>query len=447
MSYTHFHHLSFTLIAVFLWVNPLSSQTITVYNFQDLVDFAKTKSAEKQIWKLQLLQEESSQWESKSELLPKLRAYGNWDNFLELPVQLLPAEAVGGVPGTFAEIQFGTKYQINLGLEATMPLINAELWTRIKTDRLRFELAKEDISSQEQAWIEQLARSYYLFLLHKESLELAQTRFTLSDSIYRLAKLRFEIGELEPLPYHRIEASALSAKNQILTQEKQLKTAQNSIIRMIGGDQQFELEFEDRLAIQKPEAFSSNYDVKQVPDWKMAQNRVFLNQQALRQSRTSHLPTLSATGSFYQQTLGNQFNLQDASSFEVGVWGLRLDWNIFQGGRQRIKNKSASLDYQIAQKQLEVTTQSLLQEKLDLEAEIIQNQALIAGFQPLLSVYESNYRLAGIQWTEGLIPVDELLQVENEWISQQLEYLVALSELSTSKALISIRNHSYSQNP
>lgn len=447
MSYNRLRQVFLTLSLVFLSVIPLMGQKVTVQNFQDLLDFAKTQSAEKEIWELQLLQEKSSLGETKSELLPKLRAYGNWDNYLELPVQLLPSEAVGGEPGTFTEIRFGTQYQINLGLEASIPLVNLELWNQIKTERLRYKLSEEDISSQEQVWIEQLARSYYLFLLHKESLDLAQSRFALSDSIYRLAKLRFDIGEMEPLPYHRIEASAMSAKNQVFTQEKQLKTAYNSLIRLIGADQLTELEFLDRLDTQIGEAISTDYDLEQLPEWKMANNRVILNEQTLRQSRISHLPTLSATGSFYQQTLGNQFNLQDASSFNVGVWGLRLEWNIFQGGRQRIKSKSASLDYQIAQKQLEVTNQSLLQEKLDLEAEIIQNQDLIAGFLPLLSVYEANYRLAGIQWTEGLIPVDELLQVESEWISQQLDYLVALSELGTSKALISIRNYSYSQNP
>jgi outer membrane protein len=447
MSKNRLCQLFFTLIAAFLCITPLRSQTVTIQNFQELLDFAKTQSAEMQIWELQLLQEESAQRQSRSELLPKLRAFGNWDNYLELPVQLLPSEAVGGEPGTFTEIRFGTQYQINLGLEASLPLVNVELWNRIKTERLQFELTKENISGQTQAWIEQLARAYYLVLLHTESLELAQSRFTLSDSIYQVAKLRFEVGELEPLPYRRIEALALSAKNQVFRQEKQLKTSQNSVMRLIGADKPTELEFLDRLSSQKTESLSTDYDLEQLPEWKMAQNTVILNVHALRQSRISHLPTLAATGSFYQQTLGNQFNLQDASSFEVGVWGLRLEWKIFQGGLQRIKTKTASLDYQIAQKQLEVTKQLLAQEKLDLEAEIIQNQALIAGFLPLLSVYESNYRLAGIQWTEGLIPVDELLQVENEWISQQLDYLLALSELGTSKALISIRNHSYYKIP
>ncbi|MBN7800106.1 TolC family protein [Algoriphagus aestuariicola] len=447
MSYNHLRQLSLTLIALFLAVIPLMGQKVSVRNFGDILDFAYTQSDEKQLWELQRLQEESSQRESKSELLPRLRAYGNWDNYLELPVQLLPSESVGGEPGTFTEIRFGTKYQVNLGLEFSIPLVDLELWNRIKTDRLKYEVAKEDISSQEHAWVEQLARSYYLLLLHKESLELAKNRYVLSDSIYRLAKAKFEIGELEPLPFHRIEASARSAKNQVFNQEKQVKTALNSLNRLIGADQTSEFEFLDQLADQQPEILTADYDLEQLPEWKMAQHRVDLNEQALKQSRTSHLPTLMATGSFYQQTLGNQLNLQDASSFEVGVWGLRLEWDIFQGGKQKTKTKTAALDYQIAQKQLEVTRQALVQEKLDLEAEIVHNQALATGFLPLLSVYESNYRLAGIQWAEGFIPVDELLQVENEWIDQQLDYLLALSELATSKALVSIRNHSYSQQP
>jgi outer membrane protein TolC len=427
-------------------VIPVKGQEISVQGFRDLLNFAKSNSAERPIWELELLQAENTQRQSKSELLPSLRAYGTWDNYLELPVQLLPSEAVGGEPGTFTEIRFGTQYQINLGLEATMPLINLELWNRLKMERLQFELTQLDISSQEQAWIEQLARSYYLLLLHQESLDLASARFAISDSIFQIAKLKFEFGELEPLPYHRLEASALSAKNQVQNQEKQVKTTMNSIIRLSGGDQGTTLIFLDRLAIPSQTDQEVDYELEQLPEWKKAQLQINLNEQILRQTRSSYYPTLSASGRFSQQTLANQFNLSDASSFEVGIWGLSLEWNLFQGGRQRLKSKSAALDLQISQKQMEVTAQSMMQEKLDLEANLIQNQALIAGFKPLLSVYEANYRLAGIQWIEGLIPVDELLQVENEWISQQLDYLIALSELSTSLALVAIRNHSISQN-
>lgn len=447
MSSNFLFRLSLTLIAVLYWVIPANGQKITVQSFQNLLDFAKSNSAERQIWELELLQAENSQRQSKSELLPSLRAYGTWDNYLELPVQLLPSEAVGGEPGTFTEIRFGTQYQINLGLEATMPLINPELWNRVKTERLRLELTKEDISGKEQAWMEQLAKSYYLLLLHQESLDLVTDRFILSDSIYRLAKLKFAVGEMEPLPYHRLEASALAAQNQVYLQEKQVKSAMNTLIRLSGWDQSTVLEFQERLNQPLEKNSTASYDFQQLPEWKKAQQQVSLNEQLLRGTRSSYLPTLSASGKFSQQTLANQFNLSDASSFEVGIWGLSLEWNLFQGGRQRLKTKSAALDLQLSQKQLEVTAQSMMQEKLDLEAEISQNQHLIAGFQPLLSVYEANYRLAGIQWIEGLIPVDELLQVENEWISQQLDYLIALSELSTSLTLVTIRNQFISQNP
>src|SRR5688572_25564010 len=45
-----------------------------------------------------------------SSLLPQVRAFGTFDNNINLPVQLVPAQIFGGPEGEFREIKFGTRY-------------------------------------------------------------------------------------------------------------------------------------------------------------------------------------------------------------------------------------------------------------------------------------------------------------------------------------------------
>ena len=42
--------------------------------------------------------------------LPQIDAQGKYSNFLNVPVQLLPAEIVGGPAGTYVPVQFGQKH-------------------------------------------------------------------------------------------------------------------------------------------------------------------------------------------------------------------------------------------------------------------------------------------------------------------------------------------------
>lgn len=435
-----------TLSVLFLSCLSVHGQDLILQSLDQVLLFAKENAPEQQIRNWQKEHEQYVPSISSAELFPSLRAYGTWDNYLQLPVQLLPSEAVGGEPGTFTEIRFGTQFQASLGLEASLPLFDPELWRRVKSDRLRARMNLQELYSQEQAWTEEIARTYFQLLLHEESLKLADTRFHLSDSIYRLSELIYEEGEMEPLPFQRIKSSALAAKQALIRQQKQADLVKSSLLSLIGaGDKQ--IRFSGKIQDLITQAEFSTYELTSLPDWKRSELTVELNKQIWKQNRAGLLPKLNATGRFYQQTLANQFSLRDASSFEVGVVGLSLNWNLFQGNLKRLKTKTAYLDWQIAKERQKLTQQMLTQEQQNLETELGKSQQLVNEFGKLLQLFEENYRLAGIQWAEGQLNADELLQVEREWIEQQQEYLIALADLFTSQALLAIRNQTYSENP
>lgn len=446
MSTQYLHRFLFALLVLYLSGLPVHAQNQVLTSLEEVLRFAQVHSPQPKIRQMQSVQQDHATKISRAELFPSLRAYGTWDNYLQLPVQLLPSEAVGGEPGTFTEIRFGTQYQLSLGLEASLPLFDFELWNKVKADRLRSQATLQDLAAQQQAWSEEIARAYFQLLLHRESLLLAEERFHLSDSIFRLASLTYQAGEMEPLPYQRIKATAQAAQNAHIKQKKQEELAHATLLRLIGSTAG-EVEFTERFKWSPSVNQEVDYVLSALPEWKKADLEVAGNEQAWKQSRASHLPKLTATGRFYQQTLANNFNLSGASSFEVGVVGLSLNWNLFQGNLKRLKTKTAYLDWQIAKEQQRHIQQVLSEEQSRLQSEWINNHRVVQGFDPLLKLYADNFRLAGLQWAAGIIPADELLQVEKEWLEQQQEYLVALADLFTSQALLVIRNQTYSENP
>ncbi|WP_297335046.1 TolC family protein [Algoriphagus sp.] len=440
-----FSRLRFSILVLSVWLLTSSSglgQELQFQSLDELINHALSQSPEEQIRSLKIEQGRLAEKTAQSSLFPKIRAYGTWDDYLQLPVQLIPSEALGGTPGTFTELQFGTQYQLNLGIEATLPLINSELWNQIKAQKLEAELIPLHSASQQLAWREQISRLYYLILLHQESLNLAQLNAEAADSIFSSAKARFELGELEPLPYQRIQANAFSSKNQVALQESQLNKACQNLLRLIGESPNQDLILLEKLQNQKLQAIQIDYELDMLPDWRLAQQQTQLSAQRLKEVRSAYLPTLSGLGRFYQQTLSNDFNLQEKNAFEVGLIGLSLQWNVFSGGKQRLASHQAKIDWEIAQKQEEITQEKLLEEKLGLQTEVVQNQRLLANFEKVIALYEDNFHLAGVQWVEGLITVDELLQVQQELLDQQKHYLGTIAELCTAKALISIRSQS-----
>ncbi|MGI9540867.1 MAG: TolC family protein, partial [Flavobacteriaceae bacterium] len=55
-------------------------------------------------------------WKTIAIGLPQINAEADYQNFIELPTSLIPAQFFGGVEGEFAEVQFGTPQSIMAGV-------------------------------------------------------------------------------------------------------------------------------------------------------------------------------------------------------------------------------------------------------------------------------------------------------------------------------------------
>ena len=58
-------------------------------------------------------------WETTAIGLPQISGSASYQQFLKIPVTLIPAEFFGGQPGTYAEMKFGTEYNISGSLTAS----------------------------------------------------------------------------------------------------------------------------------------------------------------------------------------------------------------------------------------------------------------------------------------------------------------------------------------
>ena len=55
-------------------------------------------------------------WKTIAIGLPQINAEADYQNFIELPTSLIPAQFFGGVEGEFAEVQFGTPQSMMAGV-------------------------------------------------------------------------------------------------------------------------------------------------------------------------------------------------------------------------------------------------------------------------------------------------------------------------------------------
>src|SRR5687768_18478927 len=99
------------LTSLLLVVCCISGFTQTRFDgLQQCLEFSKQNNPQLKIEKLtQELSEEKNR-SARSVLLPQVKAFGNIDDNLSLPVQLVPAQFLGGNEGEYAKVKFGTQF-------------------------------------------------------------------------------------------------------------------------------------------------------------------------------------------------------------------------------------------------------------------------------------------------------------------------------------------------
>ncbi|MDR7131871.1 outer membrane protein TolC [Algoriphagus sp. 4150] len=426
----------FTLSSFF----PVSGQSLSFSSWAEVYEYAKDHQPDFLIWEKTADQQTYGVRNAKGGLMPLIKAYGNYDNFLQLPVQLIPSEVFGGEPGTFTEIQFGTQYQLDVGLEASLPLVDTKAWNRVKSAKLEKQLSNAELQSARQNHKEQLARAYYLAILSQEALELSEANYKAADSIHHVARQQFDQGVMEPLPYRRLKAAAFLAKSNYHRQVSSTSSNYNKLKYLMGLDQEDSIHLTETIVFQARQEDIPGYSLETQPDYQKAASSLELAERDLKASRQRHLPTLNAVGRYSQQAWSDDMRMGNYTWFSTAMIGLRLEWSIFGGNLTRNQINSTKLQREISEAGLRQTQQKLVQERHDLSTDLAQNLEILKNYRETYSVYEDNYRLARIQLREGEISIDELLQVQQELWDNQRQYLNSLADYLIAKALIEIKS-------
>jgi len=414
---------------------------LVFYSLEDALDYGEVNQTDFLIRQMESKAADYSENISKSHLYPTLKTVNTFDNYLQLPVQLIPAEIFGGEPGTFREVQFGTQYQINLGLELSLPLINTDAWNAAKLAKLNREMLNQNHGMETFQWKEQVARNYYLTLLNLEASRLAHADWMASDSIFRFADIQYQKGMMEPLPYQRLKASAQKAKAQFVQQEKTVVQSQNQLKLLLGIGADMTITLEETLEVREEKAFDLDYAVRALPELLVLNTELSRSEREFKSARQQALPNLSAVARYSQQAWSDDLRLGSANWFEVGLVGLRMDWTIFGAGRLRQQAKLERTNWEIAQERVKQREVTLEIEKANLLEDFQSSKVAFQLFADALENYSDNFRIAQLHYKEGLITVDELLNVQQELWQNERQYLGSLADYYISKALLTLRSN------
>ncbi|MCL2681910.1 MAG: TolC family protein [Bacteroidales bacterium] len=269
-------------------------------NLNQAIELALNENRIVKIADMEIQRVDYSQKSAWHNILPSLDASGNAIKYL--------------VPGEMAMMGMVMKspvdFNVQAGLNLSLPLFVPALWHTIKMTTLDMQLAVEKANASKITLRNDVTKAFYGVLLAKDSYKILQDGLALVEEVHQQAKRLFEVGLATELDVISAEVQVKNLQPTIMEVENGIEQAKMFLKVLMGVDIKQAIEIEGSLidygaTISHSNAgrnlsIDENTDLRQLD---IAQQQL---QRALSMQRTQRMPTLVAFGSYGYTGMGNR---------------------------------------------------------------------------------------------------------------------------------------------
>lgn len=412
-------------------------------SLEEARSLALEKNTRSQVAKMEIDKARSVVKETLAIGLPQVNASGSFNNFLDIPVQVIPdfiSPAVYGVlleedliddgsvptPGN-VEAQFGTEYTMTGGVSLSQLIFNGSYLIGLQAARSYADLSKLEYERTELDVKQAVDQAYYTVLMAeeneqvlRESLENLEAMLKETEALYEEGFVEEQDTEQLRITVNTVGSDFNNASRQVILTRQllnlQLGIPLNELVQLT-DDSESILDFQSL----PEELLTSSPDLSGHPEAKVMDQNVLLQQMRIREQKSRYLPVLNGFFNYQRQALRNDFDFFESGGewFPSTVWGVELSVPIFSSGMKHQKVKQLEIDLQ----ELELFRADT-QKGLALSAERAASDYRFA--KENFEIAEENLALAErirektrIKYQEGISSSFELDQIENQYLQAE----------------------------
>ena len=386
---------------------------------------------------------EHKKWETTTMGLPQINASVDYQNFLKLPVSLIPANFFdpNAPDGEFAEVSFGTKQNINASATLSQLLFDGSYLVGLQSAKVYLKISELAKVKTEQAIREATINAYGNVLLAKESIVIIENNLKLIDKNINDTKEIYKNGFAEEQDVEQLQITRSNLNNQLNKSKRLLAVAKNMLKITMGIDISSPIELSENLetiALKSTDLalYESEFNIDNHIDYEISKNSINARELLVKLEKSKYLPSLVAFVNYGTTANNDDFTFFNSDQKWLGssLFGVSLNVPIFSSFKRNARVQQAKIALTQAKTNLTQTEQKL---KLQVENATINYQYAIDNF----NTSKQNVALAKriekkeqIKFFEGVGSSFNLTQAQNQLYSTQQQYLNAIVGIINTKA-------------
>ncbi|MCY1721710.1 TolC family protein [Prolixibacteraceae bacterium Z1-6] len=360
-------------------------------------------------------------WETISTGLPQVSGTANYNMFLNLPVSLIPAEFVGGEPGTYIPVKFGQDYNSDFGLSVSQQIFDGSWIVGVSSAELYVNLARQAHEKTEIDIRDAVSQAYYMVLISERYKIVMEENLANTQKLYDETKVYYENGFREQQDVDQLKILLKTAENEVSRSERELKIANTVLKYTMGYQLEKKISLTDNLDIfvlplvkeESPVAFDYNQHI----DYKLAISNFQVSEKLLKLEKSTFLPRVSAFYSYTKTSYSNEANLFKEEWYPSSLVGLQASIPIFNSGEKHSKVQQAKIELEKAETDLKYAEITLQKDYITATAEMETAIDKFKNDQESRDLARSILDKTHIKFNNGMISSAELSQQETQYIN------------------------------
>ncbi len=429
------------VIGLGIAVSNLFGQAKQSYSFSvsQAVDFAMQNQNE---IKNAIIDEQLSRKkvaETRAAGLPQINSSLDVKDFIEIPTQVIPAEAFGGPPGFLVPVKFGTEYQSTAGFDASQLLFSSDYFIGLKGSKIYIELSTKGIQRTKIEATAAVSKAYYMVLVGTERMKLMDANVARVKKTLDETTALMDNGFVEKLDFDRL---TVTYNNLVVEQEKiqrLLNTGMYLLKYQMGMDINADLTLTDKLEDVKFDAsaitLSDKFDYAKREEYGIVETQFKLSQIDLKRQKFSFLPYAFAYGNLNGSAYRTTFDLFNHTTpwYPMALVGATIKMPIFTGFQRNIKIQEAKLTMQKAENNM-----SLIKKTIDLDlassaANLNNASSSLESQKKNIKIAEDVVRVSKIKYEQGVGTNLEMVAAETALKEAQTNYYNAIYDAIIAK--------------
>jgi outer membrane protein TolC len=367
--------------------------------------------------------------------LPQINLSGSLDDNLKLTTQLMPAEMMGGTPGTYVPVKFGNKYSVSGGAQLTQKLYDPTNMYGVQSAKINKDISVLSQQQTNELTAFNISLVYYQTLVIQMQINVLKSTLTASEQSLKSIELKYKNGLAKKIDVDKIRVSYNNTKSQLEQAELSYSQSLNTLKYNMGMPVDSSIALADTTININNHLLANDtvhkLQIENIIDYQLKKTNVSLMLIDKKTKIAAFLPALSFYGNYNYNAMRQKFNFFDSDKdwYPSSGIGLKLTIPVFDGLQRNSRVTQSELNIKIAKENLLLTEQSI---KVDISNyEILYKNALdnINREKENLDLAESVYKNTQLEYQQGASSTLDLIQSESSYMVAQNTYFNKLLDI------------------